>query len=394
MAWIDKLQPGSFRGIPFKIESHEFGSGRRKINHEFPQRNKTRSEDLGKKTQLFLLELLIIGDDYFSDRNKLLDALEGEGSGELIHPYLGKKNVQVGPFSLSETVKEGRIARFSVEFSESGKESFPEKKTSGKEKTLTGILALLADANTFLEDGFSVANSPAHVVEGAENTVLDTLDFMETSVAAVTQPVASLTALISDVKSEAGSLIRSPFDLANSLASTFTKLLDVFSGDPETSGKIFSRYTEIDNEFEAISPTTPSANRKFQNQNTLINYSKQQAFASQANAAVNREFISSSGATEERDIVVANLTTQLNVIDLPDTNFQSIKTVQAAITETLPDPTTGELITFTPKKTLPALVISYDLFENLEKEDEIIEENDISHPGFVPGGVPLQVSSG
>ena len=46
--WLKKFRQGSFRGVPFKTESHEFKSGRRIQRHEFPQRDQGRTEDLGR----------------------------------------------------------------------------------------------------------------------------------------------------------------------------------------------------------------------------------------------------------------------------------------------------------------------------------------------------------
>ena len=73
--------------------------------------------------------------------------------------------------------------------------------------------------------------------------------------------------------------------------------------------------------------------------------------------------------------------------------FQSIKDLQGSLSKALPPEGLQEQVTFTPPITLPALVIAYQLFGNISKEQEIVEENLISHPGFVPGGEPIQVSA-
>ena len=83
--WLEKFRQGSFKGIEFKTDSHNFVGGRRIQEHEFPQKEQNRTEDLGRKLRRFTLELLVIGDRYFANRDALVEALESEGPGEPIH---------------------------------------------------------------------------------------------------------------------------------------------------------------------------------------------------------------------------------------------------------------------------------------------------------------------
>ncbi|HCS4673821.1 TPA: DNA circularization N-terminal domain-containing protein, partial [Escherichia coli] len=48
MTWKDRLQDASFRGVPFKVEEESAGAGRRVETHEYPNRDKPYTEDLGK----------------------------------------------------------------------------------------------------------------------------------------------------------------------------------------------------------------------------------------------------------------------------------------------------------------------------------------------------------
>ena len=45
-----------------------------------------------------------------------------------------------------------------------------------------------------------------------------------------------------------------------------------------------------------------------------------------------------------------------------------------------------------PAKVLPALVLAHDRYEDLSREQEILDRNPfIEHPGFIPGGVELEL---
>lgn len=48
MAWKDRLVDASFRGVAFKTEDESLTAGRRVETHEFVNRDKPYTEDLGK----------------------------------------------------------------------------------------------------------------------------------------------------------------------------------------------------------------------------------------------------------------------------------------------------------------------------------------------------------
>lgn len=382
---------GSFRGIPFFVESHEFVSGRRKVDHEFPQRDISRSEDLGRKIRKFTLEMFVLGDDYFQQRDNLLEALEAQGSGELIHPYLGKKNVQVGNFSLNETVQRGRIATFSVDFTETGEALFPDETADASAAALTAADSMIEESKGFFETIFSVAQQAEFVIDKATENLQEGLDFLEDSVSKFTDPIDSVTAAILNLKQTATALVRAPEELANKVAQTFELLFQAVFGIPNIAELIFGNFSGF--VFEPVLGATPSAIRTQTNQTAMQNFFKQQAHANQAKSAIEIDFSNAAEAIRVRDRVVNELDLQLNE-DITDDLFQDIKDVQTNLVQALPPITAGTLLEFTPPKTLPSLVIVHSLFQDLDKEQELIDQNGIQHPGFVPGRVPLEISSG
>jgi prophage DNA circulation protein len=48
---------------------------------------------------------------------------------------------------------------------------------------------------------------------------------------------------------------------------------------------------------------------------------------------------------------------------------------------------------FTPSATVPALVLAQRLYGDATRADDIAARNFVRHPGFVPGGVELEVIS-
>lgn len=390
--WLEKFQPGSFRGVPFIIQSHNFTGGRRTQDHEFPERDINRVEDLGRKLRKFSIEMLVFGDDYFEQRNALQDALEQKGSGELIHPYLGKFRAQVDTFSINETTTEGRMARISVSFSEAGVVKFPEAVDDEAQKVETSADSVIDKSKTTFEQIFSVANQPAHVVQDAADKVSSLTDFMETSVAKFTNTVADLAFSIRNLRADVDDLIQAPGILASRISETFALLNSSFSDDPKTASKVLGNLDLFGNDFDPIVGLTPSNQKQQSNEDGLVNFSRQLAFSNRGKSAINSDFDSIDEAIIERDEITESIDRQLgNVLD--DDLFQAMKDLQSSTSKALPSAGLGELITFTPPITLPSLVIVHQLFQDLSKEDELITQNDVRHPGFVPGGIPVEVSS-
>jgi prophage DNA circulation protein len=122
MAWIDDLDDASFRGVAFEVDKATQRGGRRLANHQYPMRNRPNSEDLGSKQRQYAVTAYIIGTDgVFDARDKLIDALDADGSGLLIHPTYGQLQVMVDDWTeTEELIKERNICRFQIMFLDSG----------------------------------------------------------------------------------------------------------------------------------------------------------------------------------------------------------------------------------------------------------------------------------
>ena len=100
-------------------------AGRRVAVHEYPGRDEPFVEDLGRRTKRWTVEAFVVGDDYAAIRDRLIDACDMPGAGELVHPYLGSLQVACTACSLTERTREGRMARLSLEFVEAGANQYP-----------------------------------------------------------------------------------------------------------------------------------------------------------------------------------------------------------------------------------------------------------------------------
>lgn len=187
MSWKDNLQDASLRGIAFKVDSDEATFGRRVQVHEYPNRDKPWAEDLGRATRRFSVQAYLIGDDFFEQRNRLIEAIEKPGSCTLVHPYYGEMTVVVDDaVRVSHSQSEGRMCRISFSFVESGELSFPTAGLATGQK-LSSSVSFLDDAISSAFGAFSMDGMPDFLQDG----VLDEASGMFSNVTSAFQYIDS-----------------------------------------------------------------------------------------------------------------------------------------------------------------------------------------------------------
>lgn len=122
--WRLNLQPASFKGAGFHVDVDVKASGRRTVFHQFPKRDIPYAEDMGRRGRHFTVTAYVISGpnttDYTFERDILIEALESEGPGLLVHPTMGVDLVQEDGFTVRETRERGGIAEFEINFVEAG----------------------------------------------------------------------------------------------------------------------------------------------------------------------------------------------------------------------------------------------------------------------------------
>lgn len=394
--WRDDFRQGSFRGVEFFTQSHSFSSGRRNVDHEFPSKEEGNSEDIGLRLPRYSLDIYVLGDDYFDKRDELREALDKEGPGDLIHPYLGEVGqVQVSTYTISETKDEGRICRISVEFVEAGVPKFPAENLDFFASLLGAAESVVGFAKDVLAAGVEVAGFPARVATAAADVVsaaADQVDDVAKIVGKGADSVADVAFAIRNIKADISDLLRTPEELANRFQSAFDLLFEAADDFKDLANQL-SGTTSSFSPTPVVDTGTPTSSRIQGNQLAIQNFIVELSLATQARAAIQGNYLSVQEAVFYRDQLSEDISNQL-INTTSDDMYQSLRDVQVQAGFGLPPVELGELITYTPPKTLPALVISHILFGNVSREQEIIDENNVRHPGFVPGQIPIEVTSG
>lgn len=115
----------SYRGVPFYVTSTKLKVGRRVVLFEYPQQDKPFVEDLGRAARIVTVEAFTTGRDYVERMSALVKALETQGGGELVDPWVGRMTATPQSVSQVTYTTRLRLAQISITFVESGELSFP-----------------------------------------------------------------------------------------------------------------------------------------------------------------------------------------------------------------------------------------------------------------------------
>ena len=163
----EKLRPASFRGVPFQVDSTEFEAGRRTQVHEYPQRDKPYSQDMGRATRHIEFDAFVVGADYVDKANALIGALEEYGSGTLIHPWFGSVRVNIErPARVSFSGDLG-LAKLQLAFVEAGELAFPSSAQSTAAQSRKAAENLETESVSWFASAVAFANQVSNVAAQA-----------------------------------------------------------------------------------------------------------------------------------------------------------------------------------------------------------------------------------
>jgi prophage DNA circulation protein len=403
--WKDRLLPASFRGIPFRVLSHEFSGGRNTKRHEMPDRDGGFNEDLGKKTDVFKIEAHVIGDNYFFIRDALIAAMKQKNEGVLIHPYFGVKLVQPEGISVKEDTNEGRRAFLTLEFGEAGSNLFPFAQIDAAIAFATSAATAIAQVQNGFQTAFVIAGLPAFIRDSAVSAILDLKDTFDS----IFNNVRLNGTEHSDLKKKVEALGDNAATLVTDSAQLASEIDDIINGyrllvpdAPEsttvdsTSGRddklaVFNDLIVFDSGEGDIPETTPTRTQEKNNAKALNSLVQQLSLVRLSQQTVDKEFKSNDEASAQRTSVIDNIEIQLKKTETSDESFQALEDLVAKLVQAVPDVNSNFANIKTTKQvnSIPTLVLAHDLYESVDNEQDIIDRNKIREPGFAVGDLEV-----
>lgn len=485
MSWRDNLQPASYRGANFYVESSTHEGGRRSVVHQFLNRDEPYIEDIGEEAKGYTIEAYVVQNagnsfDYFQERDALIRALQRKGAGLLIHPYYGFKKVIVdGKYSVSETIQDGGIARFSITFTEDGVRVVPKK-----------IQSFLDKVDNAVNNAYDIVGDAFHKIMTTSGAFMDVtrgaMDAMHGIcqiglVATKAIPTAVVNEVIGNIniiKGQTEDILASPGQLFNALKNSFqsfavanglgkevqsqsqneystpsgndrvatTKETDIFSSQlsididvvggetGDYSGLARGEITELDgntvpqvvgtSSLQSISDQLVNWDLT-QYQNTpdeqsanilqILTTAKFCLLANAAQIAIRTDFISQESVIVYRDLIAERMdevileigdvaaggaaalgigtnTEQFEGQELLESLRNLLEVFLAGMNDKIEN--ISATMEYTPTtEGENCLTLAYDRYEDLTRVGEVFDlnENEIRHPGFIPGGTDIKI---
>ncbi|WP_127958108.1 DNA circularization protein [Serratia microhaemolytica] len=428
MSWKEKLLPASFRGVPFKITDDEATVGRRTQTHEYPNRDKPYTEDLGRATRRDRLSAYVIGDDYQAQRDQLIAAINQGGPGKLVHPQYGELTVCIdGDVTVSHSASDGRMCTLSFNFVEAGELSYPTAGVATGQKLVSSCDAVSDCANDAFSKSFTLDGLPDFVQTGVLDDAGNMMGIATKALDRVNSGLGDASRLLEGDLSvllmapspgmdftnrlqrlwrSGSALLRNGSDLVSKITSLTGITVDrglAPRGVWKTNSKTMQQRTEQSNAIAQVMRTTAIAEAARSIYTlpqrplpvTVSPVIRQPLLAHPAVTSLaepQREMLVSYEAlTHLRDVLSTAIDQELlRVTD--DALFLALNTLRTDVNRDINQrlEQTEKTTRRTPTEVLPALVLAADWYDSAARESDITDRNPIKHPGFVPAS-PLRI---
>jgi prophage DNA circulation protein len=347
---------------------------------------------MGRQARRFAVDGYVLGDDYFTSRNRLLEALEKEGSGKLVHPYLGTLIVVCTGYRLSESTEEGRIARFGMQFSEAGEALFPSAVLNTKKTTQIKKITAYDNIKTFFSSVYSIASVPYSESQRALSTVNQAFALIDEAKKSV-NAVASFQRDLLNAKGKALELTYLAEDLIDEVIGLLTFGTDQDDEDFEATAD--NARTQIQELYRFFEFTPDEGLTGINSPSASLSFAIQQASASAVAGLLTLLKFDSVNEAEEYQRAFLEQIDRTIQQGISDELYGALIDLRTAVMRDIAIRATAlpRVVEYTPVVSVPALTLSWALYGTVNMEQDIINRNSVSHPGFVPGSTTLKLLS-
>ena len=397
----------SFRGVEFHVDEHDVTGGRRVQNHEYPNRDENYAEDLGRVTPTFSFTAFLIGAKYKEQLDALIDACNKPGTGKLVHPGYGTKNVICTNITPKISSKQGGMATVELTFINAGSKAVPVTSIDLGGLLSSAANALISSASLSFAENWILSNGVAGLlglingIAEAANTAIDNLsagigyaEGMTSDIMATTNKLVDVATKVLQLKTKAKALLSLPTAIASNLCIVYNAISSL-AGKSAQSFKTVQNLAKQSNKSEKASTANADAIAEKRCMQQIEQLTKQIIVAEEANVLLQIEFENS----EEANSVLESFLADAEEIELyediePTTEVMTaIRDLREIVIRYM-----NELVlklpqtrTITLAEETPSLVLAYDLYEDLDRADEIEKKNKIAFPAFCPANKQLKV---
>lgn len=434
--WLDQLQPASFRGVEFQVDSIDVQAGDNVVLREYPFQDLPTVFRMGAAKEEIKFSAYVIGDDYTLQRDALRAVLTGSGTvaaaGLLVHPTAGTLQASVtGTFTIKEHPKEmGGMARFDLSFVRSEARRYPVSVPNTSAQASAAAATAKAAAVDDFASQFTLKGAPGWVsdrVVGRITSGLDSSwgliksassglgDFSNSVIGSYQVLRSGLDTIVSTPRefgSQLGLLFSLPTDLplaaSAGFQNAFSGLFDMGSILPQTD---FTQSVNASSgqpamlglgKASALTIDSPARRQLAQLNGAVDQLVETLAVAAYVDTLANTDLPSYDQVVGMRQAVAAQCTrllmrasTSAAPTSLPGSSWHDA--IADLLTRSLMDLQSragdaAQMSTYTPQAWMPIWVVSYKLYGTTEWVDELMALNpQVRNPVLVPPGKPLRV---
>lgn len=402
--WLDQLQPASWRGVPVHIDSVRVTGGPQVVVREYPFSDLPTFHTLGLKGERFQLNLYVYGKDYLDQSDRLLEALNQSGPGTLTHPWGSVEVVLESGWEFElRADKLGRV-RFTCTFVRAEERRYPRVTINRRAGAAEAIaVSRQASVDSFARQ-FSIDKQPGWVQQSAKESVEQALQSFTQGVDGFEADSAQALSVLDDasgIQNHLDQLMNRPADLGSELMNLLSRNNNSVNGvsngftQPSTLTN-FSVQPNLNSGSTYIAgQPTPSRQQQQQNTQAVETLVRSAAVASVSETVINQpddQPVTRETFNQQEQLLADGYEQLLDRTDDADayqaTTDSYTKTLAVLQTQ---KPAAAQLDAITPTETLPAKVLSYQLYGSGNNADELVARNGVENPLFVPGGETLEV---
>ena len=396
---IDKLHRAKFKEDEFLVNSTSISGGRKTVIHEYPNSNRQTIEDLGESPRSYKLtaiitgsDLTVDGDDYFQKRNRLLNKLEEEGAGTLVHPFYGViPNVVARVYTINENMTTLGVATIDISFDVSSNVAIPV--SAGVSTSQLGSVKNSCDValTANITDNWVVSTAAIGSFEEAKEKLAGFSESFEGATKFLnnaTDSANELTSLISDFNVVLGTLAQDPVELADSISNLFSTADSASQSLDASVEAMASLYDFGDDDPETIDANTSSSIERLQNKNVMNNTIKAYALIYNYLNVPQKDFVTKDEIDSELDGLETQFESIIDADGIDDDSRDALVNMKTASLEYIEDVRVDtRRIIDVRTETLPMRAIAYQYYGDSTEEDNLSLINDDPNISFISGTI-------
>lgn len=381
----------SYKNIPFFVSTADKDSGRRNVDHEYPNVDYSDKEDLGLIDYVFQIEGYLIGDNLDRERKLFENVLEDGLDGYLIHPWRSAINCVVANYKAKESNNEYNMIRYSITFKRQKTTKLAPFVVDTRKQIKEVRDLYLNDVKSSFANKYSLLDKLKSQVNKIRDTIEKCFDIVQKA-----RQVASDTAIVRrSLENVRGKIIELSLS-AEALCDAFNDILllgtELFTGEFfKIEGK-----QQLNEQRSIIASTkTLALSSEDAESKEVANALYYTALAAFSTLIGETDFDTESEAKEALKFLLTEFN-EMSEEDISDNLFLALRNLRQAVYFDLDQRyfSLPSLLTMKLSQQETSLTLCYAVNGNIDYEETIVNGNDIEHPLFIPASVNLKVKTG